>query len=299
MARKIPHERIGKFLKAVLTELKSAGGEARLRDLFPKASPKLDLTEYEKAAYEKSGQIRWQSVVHFYSISCVKAGYLVKSGGKWKLTAQGEKAIKKQDKEFIIGAIEAYRTWKESKELHDTGDDNEGDDEESDAIVRQTSYDQAFEQARQEIESHISNLGPYDFQNLVSELLIAMGYHVRHVAPPGPDGGIDIVVFTDPIGAKAPRIIVQVKHRQNKAAAKEVRELDSLLRKEGDVGLFVSSGGFTTDAEREVRSASRHIDTMDLDRLITLWEKNYDKLRENGKALLPLVKLHFLAPTEE
>ena len=75
--------------------------------------------------------------------------------------------------------------------------------------------------------------------------------------------------------------------------------MDSLLRKEGDVGLFVSSGGFTSDAEREVRLASRHIDTMDLDRLITLWEKNYDKVRESGKALLPLVKLHFLAPTEE
>ena len=75
--------------------------------------------------------------------------------------------------------------------------------------------------------------------------------------------------------------------------------MDSLLRKEGDVGLFVSSGGFTSDAEREVRLAFHHIDTMDLDRLITLWEKNYDKVRESGKALLPLVKLHFLAPTEE
>ena len=75
--------------------------------------------------------------------------------------------------------------------------------------------------------------------------------------------------------------------------------MDSLLRKEGDVGLFVSSSGFTTDAEREVRGASRHIDTMDLDRLISLWEENYEKIHEGGKALLPLVKLHFLAPTEE
>ena len=280
-------------------ELKNAGGEARLKDIFPRAETKLDLSDYEKAVYENSGQIRWQSVVHFYSIGCVKAGYIVKSGGKWRLTNLGESAIKKHDKEFILGAIEGYRAWKKAKELHASEVDDEVEDEESDAIARQTSYEQAFEQARQEIDDHILALGPYDFQNLVSELLIAMGYHVRHVSPPGPDGGVDIIAYTDPIGANAPRIIVQVKHRQNKATGKEVRELDSLLRKEGDVGLFVSSGGFTPDAEREVRSASRHIDTMDLDRLITLWEKNYDKVRESGKALLPLVKLHFLAPTEE
>ena len=75
--------------------------------------------------------------------------------------------------------------------------------------------------------------------------------------------------------------------------------MEALLRKEGDIGLIVSSSGFTSDAEKEVRSSTRHIETMDLERLITLWEQHYDKVREQGKALLPLVKLYFLAPTEE
>src|SRR3712207_7764782 len=64
--------------------------------------------------------------------------------------------------------------------------------------------------------SHIASLGPYDFQNLVAELLRAMGYHVPHVSPPGPDGGIDIMAYRDPLGTTAPRIKVQVKHRQSK-----------------------------------------------------------------------------------
>jgi hypothetical protein len=38
---------------------------------------------------------------------------------------------------------------------------------------------------------------------------------------------------------------------------------------------------------------------IDSDRLIDLWEQHYDKIRESGKALLPLVKLSFLAPAEE
>jgi hypothetical protein len=38
---------------------------------------------------------------------------------------------------------------------------------------------------------------------------------------------------------------------------------------------------------------------MDLDRLISLWQQHYENINESGKALLPLVKLYFLAPKEE
>ena len=78
-----------------------------------------------------------------------------------------------------------------------------------------------------------------------------------------------------------------------------MRELEGLLRRGGDIGLIVSSGGFTAEVEREIRASTKHIETMDLDRLIELWQQHYDKLREAGKALLPLVQLFFLAPTEE
>ena len=87
MAAKIPIERVGEIMKIVLTELRNAGGEAKLKDLFERSEPKLKLSEYEKAVHEKSGYIRWRSVVHFYSIDCVKAGYLQKASGRWSLTS--------------------------------------------------------------------------------------------------------------------------------------------------------------------------------------------------------------------
>jgi restriction system protein len=65
------------------------------------------------------------------------------------------------------------------------------------------------------------------------------------------------------------------------------------------VGLLVSSEGCTPDALREARASNKHVETMDLNRLITLWQENYDKLRESGRKRLPLVKVFFLAPTEE
>ncbi len=126
-----------------------------------------------------------------------------------------------------------------------------------------------------------------------------MGYHVPFVAPPGRDGSIDIIAYKDPLGTSAPRIKVQVKHREQKLAVREVRELEGLLRKEGDIGLIVSSSGLTAEVEREIRASTKHIETMDLNRLIQLWQQHYDTIREPGKALLPLVRLYFLAPTEE
>jgi restriction system protein len=298
MAAKISKERVGEMLKAVLSELKAVGGEAKLKDLFTKVEPKLKLTDYEKAVYEKSGYFRWRSIIHFYSIDCVKAGYIQKSGGRWILMPEGEKALKKPPEEFIKSAIQHYRAWKATQNTGDGG--KEGSEEpEEEKLVRQTAYESAVAQARSEIEEHIDKLGWYDFQKLVAELLVAMGYHVPFIAPPGRDGGVDVIAYKDPLGTVAPRIKVQVKHKNQKVAVGEVRELEAILRKDGDIGLIVSSGGFTAEVEREIRASTKHIETMDLSRLISLWQQYYDHIPESGKLLMPFVKLYFLAPPEE
>ncbi len=294
MAKNIPPERAAEYIKTILLELDHLGGHARLKELFPRAEAKLNLNDYEREPYAKSGFIRWQAIVHFNSIPFVKAGYIQKSGGKWHLTDLGKAALSKSAMELRNSAISSYRRWKTAQPAPE-----ELEREEPQRVLRQTSYEQAVEQARVEIEQFINNLGPYDFQKLVSELLLAMGYYVPFVAPPGRDGGIDIVAYKDPLGTSAPRLMVQVKHRDNKVSVKEVRELEGLLRRTGDIGLIVSSGGFSNEVEREIRASTKHIELMDLDRLIELWQQHYDKVREPGKALLPLVQLFFLAPTEE
>lgn len=298
MERKIPLARVGEIMKTVLSELKNLGGHARLKEILERAEQRLQLTPYELEPYAKSGYIRWRAIVHFYSIDCVKAGFIQKLSGKWSLTAEGEQALNYAPEQFIRSAVEKYRAWKSNRSFN-RPESQEATEEDEDQIVRQTAYDQAVEQARAEIEQHINNLGPYDFQKLVAELLVAMGYHVPFVAPPGRDGGIDIVAYKDPLGVTAPRIKVQVKHREQKLTVREVRELEALLRKDGDIGLVVSSGGFTSEVEREIRASAKHIESLDLDRLVTLWQEHYAQVREAGKLLLPLSRLYFLTPAEE
>lgn len=292
MAEKLTIDRIDEIMRAVFHQLKSVGGRAKGRDVLAAIAPKVGLSDYEREK-TKTGAIRWETHIRFYTVDCAKAGYLQKSDSNWVLTEKGEKALKLPPGELIRSAQREYREWKKAQP------ETPGEPGDNEEVERQATYEEAIETSRTEIEEHINNLGPYEFQKLVAELLRAMGYHVPFVAAPGPDGGVDLLAYKDPLGTTAPRIKVQVKHRESKVAAKDVRELEGLLRKEGDIGLIVSSGGFSSEAERELRSSNKHIETMDLQRVITLWQEHYDSLSQSGKALLPLVKVFFLAPAEE
>lgn len=139
---------------------------------------------------------------------------------------------------------------------------------------------------------------PYDFQNLVAALLRAMGYHVSWIAPPGPDKGIDILAHTDLLGTSVPRIKVQVKRHDEKTSVEGLRSFMAVLGDQ-DVGIFVFTGGFTSDAESEARTQEkRKVTLLDLEKLFDLWIQHYSRIGESDKRLLPLKPVYYLAPTE-
>jgi restriction system protein len=292
---KIDKERLGVYLKTAMQVLKDNGGQLPSRDVIRETERRLQLTEYEKAILEKTGYVRWETILHFYSIDLLKAGWLVKKKGVWYATPEGIANLKLSPKEFASVANQKYREWKRAQtaakeEIPEAGETGEE--------RKPSAYDQAVGIAREEIRSHINNMDAYAFQELVAALLRAMGYYTPFVAPKGPDGGIDILAYRDAFGTQTPRIKVQVKHRTQKATVQEVRQLIGLLHEEGDTGLFVSSAGFTDDAVGAIRSSSKHIEKLELDTIIDLWEEHYDKMQEEDRALLPLRRIAFLAPSE-
>jgi restriction system protein len=139
-------------------------------------------------------------------------------------------------------------------------------------------------------------MNPYDFQELVASLLRAMGYHVSWVAPPGKDGGIDIVAWSDPLGTRPPRIKVQVKRVGQNVSVDGLRSFMAVLG-DDDVGLFVTTAGFTRDAEEEARTQEkRKITLVNLEKLFDLWVEHYARLDDDARRRLPLRPIQFLAP---
>jgi len=109
---------------------------------------------------------------------------------------------------------------------------------------------------------------------------------------------VDVVAYQDPLGAVSPRIKVQIKHRQsNPATVQEIREVVGLLSKAGDIGIFVSSGGFTSDARQQARNTHVHVELIDLERFIELWQDFYPKMDDEEKEFLRLRPVYFYDPS--
>ena len=289
-------ELASRVIFAALQILKEKGGEAPGRDVVAEVEKRVQLDDWAKATFEKSGYVRWQSILHFFSIDCIKAGFLIKKKGVWYITPEGESALSLGAVGLLDAATAAYRKWQKETQPP-AGHEEEGEAEESQQGQEATIHE--MEQVAIEgLKKQIALKNPYEFQDLVAALLRGMGYYTPFVAPHGKDGGVDIIAYRDPLGTGSPRIKVQIKHRLNTpATVQEVRQLMGLLQKDGDVGIFVSSGGFTADAKATARSSHVHVELIDPDRLITLWQEFYAKLTDEDKSLLPMKPIFFYAPS--
>ena len=287
------HKLKAKLIYAAFEILKNNGGELNGRELIDKIEIEVDLDDWAKHRYEQTGNTRWRSILHFASIACVKAGFLVKKKGTWFLTPEGESALSMGEMGLYIAARDAFRAWKKEHKSEEIDNDEEPIQEESQDVP----IDQIEQIALDGLKDYVYSKNPYEFQDLCAALLRGMGYFTPFVSPRGKDGGLDIIAYKDPLGTISPRIKVQVKHRPgNPASVHEVRQLMGLLQKDGDIGIFISSGGFTADAKTTARSSNIHVELIDMDRLLHLWQDFYQKLGDEDKSLLPLLPVYFLAP---
>ena len=265
-------------------------------ELMEKVGHDVALTDWEIAKLKKTGAIRWQSIFSFYSIECVKACFLIKKKGVWYLTEEGEDAIKLGPARLFEAAQKAYKQWKAKQPKQPPNEAEETEETDADSITFE--FEKTEETALDIIENYIAKKNPYEFQDCVAALLRGMGYYTPFIAPKGKDGGVDVLAYRDPIGTESPRIQVQVKHREASATAKEIRELVGLLKKGDNVGIFVSTGGFTSEAKNQARHAQVHVELIDLPRFINFWQEFYHKLTDEDKNFLPLKTIFFLADYE-
>lgn len=280
---------------AALKILKENGGEMRGKQVLEEVEKRVPLGEWEKERYEKTGYIRWRSVLHFFTIDLIKAGFLIKKKGIWFLTPEGDSALKLGETGLLDTAQKAYRAWRLKNPRQAEVPETEIAVAEESAKEEATSADQIEQSAYEQIENYINKKTPYEFQDLAAALLRGMGYFTPFVAPAGKDGGVDILAYRDPLGTSSPRIKAQIKHRETSADVKDVRQLMGLLQKDGDVGIFISSGGFTADAKAAARNSNVHVELVDLPRFIDLWQQFYSKLNDEDKTKLPLFSIYLLA----
>lgn len=288
----ITRERTGLILQELFKVMLENPDGIRAKDAIEEVAGRIKLTAHEKGEYETGGR-RFDKILRFSTVDAVKAGWMRKNKGVWTITEEGQQALSDfpGPEEFYQEASRLYRKWRKS-----TLDEIDTEEEATQELEAKITFEEAEEQAWNEISTYLENIDPYDLQKLVAALLEAMDYYVSWVSPPGKDGGIDILAWTDPLGTKPPRIKVQVKRRKDNIAVEELRSFLALVN-EDDVGIFVTTGGFTKDAQELARNQERRkITLLDRQDLVGLWIDYSDELEKDDWHLLPLKPIYFLAP---
>jgi restriction system protein len=279
-----------------MKEMSRRGGSIPAKEIYPFVNENVELTDWEKEPAGKMQYIRWTNSFQFYSIDYQKAGFIIKKSGTWYITPEGEKVMKKTPEEVMNIANDAYHEWRRLNPKDDSPEEEPNDEtaEKDNAM----NLDLLESDAREGIRQFIVSKSPYEFQDMVAALLRAMDYHTPFIAPKGKDGGIDIIAYLDPLGAKTPRIKVQVKHKPETAiGASEVRALSGVL-KAGDIALFVTSGTYSADARNAASGNDKFIRLIDGNDFIDMWQKYYDKMTDDDKNMLPLKRIAFLGNNE-
>jgi restriction system protein len=297
----LTNQRLGELVRGAFAVLLEHPDGLQAKQVISAVEDRVTPTPFELSTYEKQPTVRrFDKIVRFATITSVKAGWLVKSKGQWTLTDEGRAAYAAfpDPEKFQREAVRLYRAWKQQQPEPD-----EPERPDADEVIAESESAGTFEEAEElawvEIRAYLAEMPPYDFQDLVAALLRGMGYHVLWVAPPGPDRGIDMIAYTDPLGATNPRIKVQVKRQAGtKIPVDGVRSFIAVLGDQ-DLGIYVSAGGFTAEAEREARSQEkRRLTLIDLDRLVELWVEHFAQLDVSDRQLLALKPIYFLAPRD-
>lgn len=288
-----------KTMFAAMKILSKNGGTMPIRILMQEIEKTIELSAWEKEVLENTGNIRWQSNMHFTSVDYVRAGFLIKKKGSWTITPEGEEAMKLGAEKLRDEAWKRYNEWyRSNKKTIDNKPASAHEEDEDPAKETLIELETLEERATNGIREYLKSKNPYEFQDLVAALLKAMGYYIQSVAPRGKDGGVDVVAYVDPLGAKTPRVKVQVKHKPETAIpASDVRALLGIL-KAGDIALFVTSGTYSNDAKHAASGSNNFIRLIDGDEFINMWQEYYDKMSDEDKNMLPLKRISFLGNNE-
>lgn len=149
------------------------------------------------------------------------------------------------------------------------------------------------------INAHIAqHFAGHGLARLVEAVFVARGM-VTWLAPEGPDGGVDVLVGSGPLGMDNPRICVQVKSQQTAVDVRVVRELQGVVGRVGATqGLLVAWGGVNKNTERELRNEFFQVRVWTADDLVRELTAVYDKLPEEIQTELPLKRVWSLAVDE-
>lgn len=247
------------FMRPVLLLL-SDGQIWKMRDLYARLAAEFSLTDADLAEMLPSGR---QST-YMNRIGWAKT-YLVKAGavhspqrGTVEITARGRQLLEQFPEGVTTKALYAFPEFAEFQKgvpapvTEQAAPSSLSPEEQLDAL-----YTDLNTSLRSELLAQVRGLTPAQFERLVVQLLVAMGYggNVRDAGAAlgrSGDNGIDGVVKQDALGLD--KIYLQAKQWTGNVGSQEVRNFSgSLTYHKAGRGVLLTTAGFSPSATETAR----------------------------------------------
>lgn len=261
------------FMRPFLEIVNAAGGqEVKLRDVINHIADSFQLTEEERQERLPSGkQTVLDNRIGWARTYLTKAGLLeVTRRAHFVITERGQNAISnpntvidnqylKQFDEFI-----AFKDQKNGQS--ELGESSQSIAEETtpDEVLR-AAYKQINDALASEILARTRKVSPAFFEQLLIDLLLAMGYGgtgegMAHTLGKSGDNGVDGVINQDPLGVD--QVYIQAKRYAdgNNISAGDIRDFFGALNlKKAQKGIFITTSDFTPSAVQTAKDLGMRI----------------------------------------
>ena len=141
----ITSKRRGELVRKVIEVLKDHPEGMQAKDVLEQVEKSIALTPFEQSTYPNNPNVRrFEKIVRFATIGPVKAGWILKSKGRWIVTEQGLKAYKefKDPEKFTLEVRRLYRQWAANRP-----EPAEEESEDTEAVSVETTFEEAEESA--------------------------------------------------------------------------------------------------------------------------------------------------------
>lgn len=236
------------------------GKEHHISELFEHLSQLFSLTEQDLKELLPSGrETRFKNRVYWTRVHFGQAKLLDATGrGRFRITDRGQQLLKTKPARVDMKVLDQYPEFQEfrgkahSQEEPTAPSVQEGDAEQSPEEQLESSYQLLRQQLAQGILSQVRKSPPEFFEQLVVDLLVAMGYggsraDAGQAIGQSGDGGIDGIIKEDRLGLDI--VYLQAKRWEASVGSPEVRNFTGSLEGHGaQKGVLITTSKFTKDA---------------------------------------------------
>jgi restriction system protein len=266
-----------------LVKLASDGQEHKITDAIDALADQFAVPEQDRETMLPSGtQTRLYNRVTWALTYLTKSLLLEKSArGRFRIAPRGIDVLKTNppriDNAFLT-QFDEFLAFKRKKTKSATVvaiADDEGRNEVDTSLTPlervEGGYNELREALADELLSRVRVMKPKAFEQLVVDVLVAMGYggsqlDAAQVVGKSGDGGIDGVIKEDRLGLDM--VYVQAKRHTNDVGPGAIREfVGSLGEHKATKGVFITCGGFTSGATEAAAKAHHRIVLIDGDQL--------------------------------